>query len=258
MAQWNKNEQSYRSQDTTLFEAVVISDQFGNPINSLSTATSNVYLASGLLSGYSHINKFGYRDSVSTTFETIWDGINPYSFITTPGTASITSTDGGDIGNPVELQGLDADYNLVYETVNVGSTGTQVFSRVFRAAAEHSNVGDISVTIDSAERAKILTGAGQTLMAVYTVPAGKTAFLLKFQGSIDKSNGDCKFRIMARPFGNGFKVKGQFGTAAGSSITYDYPIPLKFEEKTDIAIHASAGSTLGAGAVFDLVLVDNA
>ena len=37
---------------------------------------------------------------------------------------------------------------------------------------------------------------GQTLMALYTVPAGKTAYLLKF-GSIDKSNGEAKFRLMA-------------------------------------------------------------
>lgn len=258
MAQWNKNDQGYRSQDTTIFESVVISDQFGNPINDFGAVSASLYLARGLQTGYQHINKFGYRDAVGSTFEAIWDGGTAYSYVTTAGTASLTSTDGGDTGIAVEIQGLDADYNLVEETINVGSTGSRVFSRVFRAIAQSDNAGDIDVTVDSGVRAKILEGAGQTLMAVYTVPAGKTAYLLKFQGSIDKSNGECKFRIMSRPHTAGFTVKGQFGTAAGSSVTYDYPIPLRFDEKTDIEVRALSGATMGAGSVFDLVLVDNA
>lgn len=258
MAQWNRNNQGYRSQDSTLFESVVISDQFGNPINDFGAVSASLYLARGFQTGYSHINKFGYRDSVNGTFEAIWDGSTAYSYVSTADFATVTSADGGDTGVLVEIQGLDDDYNLVYETVAVGSTGTQLFTRVFRAIAQGEHAGDISITVDSGLRAKVLADASQTLMAIYTVPAGKTAYMLKFQGTIDKSNGECKFRIMARPFGSVFQVKGQFGTAAGSSITYDYPIPLRFDEKTDIEIRAHAGATLGAGAVFDLVLVDNA
>lgn len=258
MAQWNRNEQAYRGQDKTLFESVVLSDQFGNPINSLSTATSNVYLASGLLTGYSHINKFGYRDTVNGTFEAIWDGTAGYTYITTPGPASVTSDDGADTGIPIEIQGLDQDHNLVYETINVGSTGSVNFYRVFRAISTQEAAGNITITVDSTTAAIIKEGAGQTLMALYTVPAGKTAFLLQVNFSIDKANGECKFRIMARPENGAFTVKGQFGTAAGSPVTYNYPIPLKFTEKTDIEMRAHSGATMGAGAVFDLVLVDNA
>lgn len=258
MAQWNKSVQDYRSQDKTLFEAVVLSDQFGNPINSLSTATSNVYLAGGLLTGYSHINKFGYSDDVnSSSFRTIWDGSSLYTYITTPGPASVTSTEGTDTGIPIEIQGLDQDHNLVYETINVGSTGTIIFCRVFRAIAQQDNAGDITITVDSTPAAIIKEAAGQTLMAIYTVPAGKTAYLLQVNFSIDKANGECKFRIMARPENGAFTVKGQFGTAAGNSVNYNYPIPLRFTEKTDIEMRALSGATMGAGSVFDLVLVDN-
>lgn len=258
MAQWNKNEQDYRSQDKSLFEVVMVADQNGNPLNTYGSA-ANIPIADGTVPGYDHINKFGYDDAVGTTaYETIWDGSSLYSYVSTPGPASVSSTDGGDTGILVDIQGLDQDYNLVSETVAVGSTGSVNFSRVFRAAGGSDHAGDISITVDSAVRAICQASAGQTLMALYTVPAGKTAYLLKFQGSIDKSNGEAKFRLMARPFGNGFQVKGQFGTAAGSYITYDYPVPLKFEEKTDIEIRAIAGATLGAGAIFDLILVDNA
>ena len=258
MAQWNKNTQEYRSQDTSLFEVVMLADQNGNPV-STSGPAGNIPISAGEVPGYSHINKFGYNEAVgSGAYETIWDGSSLYSYVGTPGVASVTSTDPGDTGHLIEIQGLDQDYNLVTETVAVGSAGAQLFSRIFRAKCLVDCVGQVDIAVDSAIRATILAGAGQTLMALYTVPAGKTAYLLKFQGSIDKSNGEAKFRIMARPFGSGFQVKGQFGTAAGSYVNYDYPIPLRFEEKTDIEIRAIAGATLGCGAIFDLILVDNA
>lgn len=258
MAQWNKDTQSYRAQDTTNFEVVMIADEDGNPINSFGAA-SNIPIAAGLISGYSHINKFGYNSDVSlqgAAYATIWDNSSLYSYIGTAGVASVASA-GSDTGT-IEVQGLDANYALVTETIAIGSSGTTEFLRIFRAVQlSGTNAADINISVDGAVRAIIKAGAGQTLMAVYTVPAGKTAYLMKFQGSIDKSNGETKFRFMARPFGGVFNVKGQFGTAAGSPITYDYPVPLVFPEKTDLEVRASSGSTLGAGAIFDLILVDN-
>lgn len=256
MAQWNKTVQDYRTQDKSLFEVVMVADQNGNPLNTYGPS-ANIPIAAGNVEGYSHINKFGYRDTLASTYQAIWDGETAYSYAATPGVATVTSDEVGDTGNLIVVQGLDADYNLTSETIACGSTGSQVFSRIFRANCLTDCAGEVDISVDSTTLAIILEGAGQTLMAVYTVPAGKTAYLVKFQGSIDKSNGECKFRLMTRPFGDSFIVKGQYGTAAGSSITYDYPVPLMFEEKTDIEIRAVAGATLGAGAIFDLILVDN-
>ena len=36
-----------------------------------------------------------------------------------------------------------------------------------------------------------------------------------------------------------------------------YAVPLVFTEKTDIKIDIAAGGTVGAGATFDIILVDN-
>jgi len=258
MAQWNKNEQAYRVQDTTNFEVVMLADENGNPLNSYGAA-ANIPIAAGLLDGYSHINKFGYSDDITIQgggYTTIWDDASLYSYIGTAGVASVASTN-GDTGT-VEVQGLDENYAPVTETITIGSSGTTEFLRIFRVVQlTGTNNDDIEISVDGAVRAIIKADAGQTLMALYTVPAGKTAYLMKFQGSIDKSNGETKFRFMARPFGGIFNVKGQFGTAAGSPINYDYPVPLRFEEKTDIEVRAVSGSSLGAGAVFDLILVDN-
>jgi len=93
-------------------------------------------------------------------------------------------------------------------------------------------------------------------MAVYTIPAGKTGYLLKLHGTVDK-NQDAIFRLVSRDFGTTvFNVKGQFGVFA-NSFDYDYPVPLVFSEKTDIEVRADAGNSMGGGALFDIILVDN-
>ena len=92
MAQWNKDAQSYRAQDTTNFEVVMIADEDGNPINSFGAA-SNIPIAAGLISGYSHINKFGYRTAFAATYQAIWDGTTAYPYIGTAGGATATSDD---------------------------------------------------------------------------------------------------------------------------------------------------------------------
>jgi hypothetical protein len=92
-------------------------------------------------------------------------------------------------------------------------------------------------------------------MSLYTIPAGKTGYLMKLQGSIDANN-DALFRLYARPFGGAFNVRGQFGVFA-SGFNYDYPVPLRFEEKTDIEVKGLSQNGVGGGAIFDIILVDN-
>lgn len=215
-----------------------------------------IRIASERMFGVDHINKFGYNSAVGATDETIHDAGGLYSYIGTAGVATVAGA--SDPTATIEIQGLDENYLPAIEVVAVGASSSTLFSRVFRARVQvpHSgttNVGDITITVDSAVRATILAGKGQTLMALYTIPAGHEGYMLKFQGSIDK-NQEAQFSIYARPFGNGFNIKGQFGTFS-NSITYDYPVPLKFAERTDIEIRANAGATAGVGAVFDIVLL---
>lgn len=216
-------------------------------------------IAAGRIKTISHINKFGYNTAVGTAFEAITDLGGTHSYIGTAGTAAVAGA--SDAGAVVEIQGLDANYLPVIENVTVGSSSTASFIRVFRArvitvASGTTNAGNITVTVDSAIRAQIGTGNGQTLMAVYTIPANKTGYLIKFQGSVEKAK-ECEFRIMTREV-NGttvFQNKGQFGSF-GATANYDYPVPLKLTAKTDIEIRAKAGATTGMGAIFDLLLED--
>jgi len=150
---------------------------------------------------------------------------------------------------------------LVTQDIVLDATGATNLIRIFRArlktpgSGQTTNIGIISVSIGGDLRAKILAGKGQTLMAVYTIPAGKTGYLLNLTMSVDK-NVDVIYTLMAREQGGAFNIKGQFGTF-GTPIDHNYPIPLVFSEKTDIEIQADAGNTCGGGATFDLILVDN-
>ena len=141
---------------------------------------------------------------------------------------------------------------------SAATTGSDEYLRVFRmrvltAGTNETNVGNITASIGGTDIARISADAGQTLMGIYTVPAGYTAFLKKFQASISK-NQEATVQFRTKTFNNGaWQVKGQFGTFA-NIIEYDYTIPLRIEEKTDIQFRAKAGATSEMGVVFDLLL----
>ena len=260
MAQWNKDEQAYRAQDTTNFEVVMLADEDGNPLNSYGSA-ANIPIAAGELSGYSHINKFGYRDTIASTWQTIWDKAADYVYYAAATVTAVADDGADDDGGTVEVQGLDENYAPVTETLTIGGAASVAqFSRVFRARMVTANTGttnqdEIRIKNGVNDVAVIIAGAGQTLMSLYTIPAGKTGYLMKLQGSVDANN-DALFRLYARPFGGAFNVKGQFGVFA-AGFNYDYPVPLRFEEKTDLEIKGLSQNGVGGGATFDLILVDN-
>ena len=259
MAIWNKVTQTLNANNTQQYEVVMLADKDGNILNTSGSA-SNIPIASGDVSGYSHINKFGYANDISTGV-TIWDGETVYSFASSAGAVTATSDDTDDNGLVVEIQGLDTNYNLVTQDLTLGDTGTTDLLRIFRvkvktpATGEETNVGNISVNIAGSLKAKILAGNGQTLMAVYTVPAGKTGYLLNLTISVDKDT-NAVFKMFSYENNGAKNLKAQFGTF-GQTYYHNYAVPLKFAEKTDIEIQGDSGNNCGGGATFDIVLVDN-
>ena len=225
-----------------------------------------IQIESGRTLDTSHINKFGQNPAVGQTFEPITDLGTNY-LPDTAGVVSIVSasgndTDGGTGAQSLEVQGLDASYHQVTEVVIMNGTSpvttTTSFLRVFRlslvsAGSGDTNAGNITASVGGTDIARIGTGTGQTLMAVYTVPARKRAYLVKFQGSISKST-EATFEIREKN-GGVWKTKGHWGTFA-STVTYDYPVPLCILEKTDIQVIGKANANASLGAIFDLILVD--
>ena len=249
----------------------------GQPV--IRTVGGDIYNSINLPAGFGQIHKFGAVPAMSQdTNGTIWDEddtIYPWATIDSNGvlTVSVVAPNNEDSaetthdGDSVEIQGLDSNYNLQTETVTISgssATTTNNFKRVFRArfsAATGFNPNSERILIQSGGTtvAKILEDLGQTLMSIYTIPAGYTGYLMRLdvtaQGTATGS-----FKLFARPGGVGsFQLKHVAEVnGVGGPYQLEYPIPQSFTEKTDIDARMHTLSNNGSyTCTFDILLVDN-
>ena len=214
----------------------------------------------GDVNNFSGVQKFGYNSSVGTSFETIWDGGGDYTFITSSGTATATSSDTDDNTGTIQIFGLDSNYDLAEETLTIGgSAGSVSFIRVFRALMKtantgNANVGTITITVSSTTVAQILPTYGQTLMAIYTVPRKYQAYLVQLDvGSSKDLENEIKFRIKQIDNGNVWNTRS-FITARGGFTEKNYHVPEIILEKTDIEMRAKSSATSSISGGFELIL----
>ena len=237
-----------------------------------------IQVSNGDIDGVGYIEKFGYQADVPNgDIATVWDSTGLYDYLDTATTVTVTSDDNDD--NPtgtgarqVEIQGLDQDYNLVLESVDLGATSTTTFIRVFRvrvcvSGGSNPNEGVITVAGGGKTLAQIgklannADGHGQTNMCVYTVPAGKTAYLTQWTVSSGKQNADTIAKLMSRdtlhPDDGAWNAK-DIAEIQASAFIKDYKVPMKFTEKTDIEVRAFSNTGSSCSSSFNLILIDNA
>lgn len=230
-------------------------------------------IARGLVVNTESEHKFGAVPAMSqNTTGTIWDvndTLYPWTAWDTPGVLTIDAVNASDDGYDIRIYGLDADFNAQEEVITVSSsgsvTGTKVFARAYRAYfvnhAITTNVGDVTIKRAGTIVQRILAGRGQTLMAIYTVPVGYTAYLIKGTASV-QAGADASVDMFARYLGieeSSFRVGHSFEVSGtGGQYTYEFGVPLRLPEKTDIDIRATVRSNNArVSAAFDLVLVRN-
>lgn len=257
-------------------------DPTGQPILRTTSSAFNatINISSGATTGVSYIEKFGRNDTLSANVETVWDGSSIYTYLSSDSNIYVTSTDGDD--NPsgngartVEVQGLDASYNLITEVVDVDdSASTNTFIRVFRVIVNSVGStgqaeGTISVRSASggggtllAQITKVGTGGGaslgQTFMALYTVPAGKTGYITQWTVGAGGHNADTTAILACREFGDGGFNAKDIMISAGSQFSKNFVVPLQIPEKNDIEVRAWSSSTGNdISASFNVILIDN-
>jgi hypothetical protein len=256
-----------------------------------SDAENGLAIAKGEVTGSTFIHKFGNAPDFDTTdgIVTVWDGADDgginamhYTYSSTADIDSLSSNSALDTIQ-VEVQGLDSNYDLLIQTITLQGQTTVVlptaFIRVFRIKNINSsdNVGYVYCYVNGTAttagtpnvpanvRAVVQPGNNQTLMAIYTVPAGKTGYMRDWYANIAGANKTSNYpvEIRVRPFGQVFQLKhvSALAETGSSSIQHNYSEPEVFGEKTDVEIRVSAsatgvtGTSISAG--FDIVLVDN-
>lgn len=282
MAIYSVNRQLYHNESNSdLHEVMMLADKNGNIINSFGAA-SNIPISAGLVEGYSNIHKFGRNPNVGGAPETIWQNGGVYSYLSAASTVYVSAVDDtndnptGTGARTVTVQGLDTNYNVVEETLSVNNTeGSVEFLRVFRAFV--ATAGSILTNDDII---KISTGAGgtgtllatigiigtgttfglgQTQLALYTIPAGKTGYLTNWQVGGGTYNDSITATLLARELDGAdvpFRSRDIMDVPGGFH-TRNYNIPYRFPQKTDIEVRAIASTGSVVSSSFDIILVDN-
>lgn len=225
-------------------------------------------VARGQVAYHSAVHKFGAVPAMSVgTTGTVWDvddTFYPWASLASASTLTVDRASASDAGKTITIVGLDANYNEISENVTLtaatGNATTNAFLRVYRAYMYNgsaTNVGNIDVKVSTTVVARITAGKGQTLMAVYTVPAGYTAYLTQGVMSI-KSGADATGDFFIRYGGEtAFRIAHTFEVSSAEYF-YAFHVPFAVPEKSDIDVRASVRSNNArVTAAFDMILIKN-
>ncbi len=246
-------------------------------------------IAKGNIPGHSSLHKFGEAPDFDTedSMVDIWDGADDggidamvYTYSSTADIDSLVSSNDSDTED-IEIQGLDVNFAMVTQTVTLTGRTRAALStsliRVFRMInrGNSSLAGTVSCYVDSAisngvvtdktkVRAIINNGNNQTLMSLYTVPAGKTGYIVNFFLTVAGAKKTAEYQVdfLSRPTGEVFQLKKRHAIQDGGSTSFqhDFVIPEVFAAKTDIVMRTKTftagvtGAAIAAG--FDLILIN--
>jgi hypothetical protein len=224
-------------------------------------------VARGKVRGASMIHKFGAVPEVANASTgTVWDKpttVYPWSAFDTAGPITASIANASDNGKQVLVLGLDENYEEIEELFTLSSASTVAgivnFKRVFRAFVTNGstdNVGDINFTKSGSDVLRITAGKAQTLMAIYTVPAGKTGYL--YQGACSAQAGaDATGNMYVRYFGQqAFRIGHSFEVSGGGMYDYNFTFPIQIPEKSDIDVRVTVRTNKGRyTAAFDILLI---
>lgn len=243
--------------------------------NSVTLTSAPWYLqvARGLVTGTSTESRSAYNPSIDNgATESIWveGGIYPYSSWTTAQPLHIISTSASDTGQIIYIDGLDADYNHINETITTTGT-TQVattknFLRIHTATIVSNNtpnVGEITFRLNNGTGtvvAHIGAGLSMTKLSQYTVPAGYTAYIMYGDCTTFRTgsgNIGALLKMMVRPH-NGTFVAAFMAEVVNGYYRNDFTIPMVVPEKSDIDVQITAdGNGTQATCNYQILLIQN-
>src|SRR6056300_863158 len=222
----------------------------------------------GQISYHTPLFKYRYNPLIVNVNETIWDGGGIYNYPSSAAALDVLSSVAGtDSGITRTLSGLDTNYQEIQEDFTLDASGeyttTAEFLRVYRAyiTGSSSPTGNITFKIGATLHAQITASENQTLMAVYTVPAGKTLYVTQGVAThgTDTSGAFMTVRFMTRQLGGVFRTTTKVDIIGGE-ILFPFTFPLRIPEKTDVEVRAicSKNQNNAVGATFEGILIDNA
>jgi len=237
----------------------------------------------GEIPGLSILTKFGRNPEIDIDdgFEDVWNGGGTYTgFNATAAetvevfSASADDTSAGTGARTLRLIGLDASFNEQTEDAILnGLTPVDTVNQYLRidraivltAGSGATNAGELIIrqkTTTANVFCQLPTGINQTLICCYTVPAGKTAYLLSgFVALAKKGNQSSEVKLLSRSVGGVFTViQWQAVSSNGSSympLTNVMP-GAALSAGTDVKVSANTDTNnTGMSAQLEFLLVDD-
>jgi hypothetical protein len=232
---------------------------------------------------YGYVQKFGRIPDIDAADanEDVWDGEGAYAFPSSAAAMKISSSDAKDTSDgvgarTVRVIGLDANWNEVSQDVTLnGQTGVSIptsLIRVYRAyvltvGSEEDNAGDIwigtgdiTTGVPAVKYAGIKAGMGQTLMAIYTIPANaQGATIWRWYATVGA--GQSAFATVAlqtREYGSGWRTRRVAGVGEGGwmdeTMRYGISVSPKCDIRVRVIVNGVNNSAIEGG--FDLELTD--
>ena len=241
----------------------------------------DLMVARGLIGGTKIVHKYGRNSDIDGGFETLWNGGADYTGFDATGEEIVTvvsssgaDTSAGTGAQTVDLFGLSVLGLEITETVIMNGT-TAVDSvnsywrldriRCVNVGSGGVNAGAISVAqkVTTAVIFAVLpAGYGSTMIAAYTIPAGKTGYFQEwFAAFSGKVKSISNVRLNKRGFGQSLQVLEEQALMAdgASSFLREYSTPKNgLTPFTDIWITADTDTVnVAISGGFDIILVDD-
>jgi len=236
----------------------------------------------GQITGHSVVNIFGFIPASAFTvgvYRTVWENspTTDYAFPSSAVTMTITGTSGDTA--TILVSGLDANYNAISELVVLnGGTGVATVNKYLRinnisvAVGSPTNPAGVvtcvngGVTYAQISSAQFGAGSGNTAsigtsqMAVYTVPAGNTLYLNRFD-AFSSYNGNNAYYLTYRAVANSSSGVQKVVLQSAWDSTYEIQrkYPFAYAAGTDIRwqVTSSNAAPVSIGINIEGVLVAN-
>lgn len=235
-------------------------------LESVEMANTDYYLevARGNVTGMTALNKFGRNTDIDTGTEDVWDGGGTWVWPTAARVHNIASSSANDASpagtgaRTLLISGLDTNFAEISETITMNGTSNVATSnsyiiifrmKVVTAGSGRVNAGTITATAqtDSTVTAQIGAGNGQTLMAIWQVPAGKSLYMTKYYVSVDGTTAaQITAALWATQYvsgsGHTWQLKHTQKFTNGQELVYEFNPPFKIDEKSIVRIAVTSSA----------------
>ena len=234
-------------------------------------------VATGMIPGHTYLRKFGEGAASDTEAIVAVGPTAAEAFPTAAETVDCVSTDADDTSagaglRSITIEGLDANWDVITESVDLAGLSTTAattasFLRVYRATGNEvgtyggSNQGTVTCSGVTSNDTKfeIPVDHGNTMLALYTVPAGFSLHIDKLRVMSEGNKLPTVHFVMRQNGGVNYPSRKIFALPQLDGVAeFSSNIPSVFPEKTDIYFTAvTASGTANVNAEFEGVIVAN-